>query len=63
MAGIWSFVVIAGPIVLIAAIIFAWLRNRNASKSTLREADRGAERLQEKVERDGIRHRSDGARV
>ncbi|MBO9511559.1 MULTISPECIES: hypothetical protein [unclassified Erythrobacter] len=52
MAGIWSFVVIAGPIVLIAAIIFAWLRNRNASKSTLREADRGAERLQEKVERD-----------
>ena len=50
MAGIWSFV--AGPIVLIAAIIFAWLRNRNASKSTLREADRGAERLQEKVERD-----------
>ncbi|MCH2486340.1 MAG: hypothetical protein MK010_01160 [Erythrobacter sp.] len=52
MAEIWSITVIVGPIILIAAIIYAWLRNRNARKSTLREADRGAKRVQEKVERD-----------
>ena len=55
MAGIWSFVVIAGPIVLIAAIIFAWLRNRNASKSTLREADRGAVDLSQQTAKDRLR--------
>ncbi|NCP24890.1 MAG: hypothetical protein GW854_12195 [Erythrobacter sp.] len=52
MAGIWSVVVIVGPIILIAAIIYAWLRNRNASKANLRQADRATERLQEKIERD-----------
>ena len=52
MAEIWSITVIVGPIILIAAIIYAWLRNRNARKATKRKADRGAERLQEKVERD-----------
>ena len=48
MAGIWSVVIIVGPIILIAAIIYAWLRNRNASKANLRQADRATERLQEK---------------
>jgi FtsZ-interacting cell division protein ZipA len=52
MAEIWSITVIVGPIILIAAIVYAWLRNRNARKATKRKADRGAERLQEKVERD-----------
>ena len=29
--GLWSFVVIAGPIILVAALLFAMLRNRKRS--------------------------------
>ena len=52
MAGIWCVVVIVGPFILIAAFIYALLRNRNAGEANLRQADRGAERIQEKIERD-----------
>ena len=52
MAEIWKFVVVVGPIILIAAFIYARLRNRNAGEANLRQADRGAERIQEKIERD-----------
>ena len=30
MEGIWGFVVIAGPIILLAAIVFGWLKNRKS---------------------------------
>ncbi len=52
MAGIWSIVVIVGPIILIVAILYAWVRNRKGHQGTVREADRGAVRLQEEIERD-----------
>ncbi|MDR6789105.1 hypothetical protein J2Y58_002474 [Sphingomonas sp. BE138] len=34
--GLWSFVVIAGPIVLVAALLFAMLRNRRSPREEQR---------------------------
>ncbi|KQN92473.1 hypothetical protein ASE95_07060 [Sphingomonas sp. Leaf231] len=34
--GLWSFVVIAGPIILVAALLFAMLRNRRTPRQEAR---------------------------
>ncbi|MDC0886718.1 hypothetical protein OAS19_02880 [Altererythrobacter sp.] len=52
MGSIWSFITIAGPILLIAALIYAWTRNRGASDATNRKAERGARELRENIERE-----------
>ena len=49
--GIWSIAIILGPILLIGAIIWAFLRNRGASSSTTARAERGAEELRDEIER------------
>lgn len=50
MEGFWGIVVVVGPILLIAAIIYATLRNRKAKGATERRADLGAKRLREDIE-------------
>jgi len=53
MAGdIWGVALIGGPILLLAVIIWAWLRNRAAGPRNVEQAERGAERLREEIERD-----------
>jgi hypothetical protein len=47
---IWSLVLIGGPIVLLAVIVWAWLRNRNAPASTITRAEHGAEALRDDIE-------------
>ena len=53
MAGdIWSVALIGGPIVLLAVIIWAFLRNRAAGPRNVEQAERGAEALRDQLERD-----------
>lgn len=47
---IWSLVLIGGPIALLAVIVWAWLRNRNAPASTIIRAKRRAEELRDDIE-------------
>ena len=48
----WSLVTILGPILLIAAIVWAFLRNRGARPGSFERAERGAEELRDELERD-----------
>jgi len=48
----WSVVLILGPLVLLAVIIWAFMRNKAAGPRNLEQAERGAERLREQIERD-----------
>ena len=53
MAGdIWSVALIGGPILLLAVIIWAYSRNKAAGPRNVEQAERGAERLREQIERD-----------
>ena len=38
-----------GPFILLAVLVWAWLRTRNASKKTDRRAERGARELREEL--------------
>lgn len=49
--GIWSFVLIGGPILLIAVFIWGFLRNRATSARTDARAERGAAELRDEIER------------
>jgi cbb3-type cytochrome oxidase subunit 3 len=49
---LWSLATILGPILLIGAIIYAFLRNRGGSRSEVRRAERGAVELREDLQRD-----------
>jgi cbb3-type cytochrome oxidase subunit 3 len=48
----WSLVTILGPILLIAAIVWAFLRNRRAGRGSFDRAERGAQELRDELERD-----------
>lgn len=48
MEAIWSLVTIVGPILLIAAIIWAYLANRS-SREGVERAERGARELREEL--------------
>jgi lysylphosphatidylglycerol synthetase-like protein (DUF2156 family) len=48
---IWSLALIGGPILLLAVIIWAFLRNRSAPRSTTQRAERGAAELRAEIER------------
>ena len=52
MEGFWGIVLIVGPLLLIGAIIYATMRNRGASAQNERQAEAGAHRLQEEIERE-----------
>ena len=50
--GFWSIILIGGPIVLLGVIVWLWMSNRNAPKSTVERAERGARELREEIRRD-----------
>lgn len=49
--GFWSIALILGPILLLAVIVWAFLRNRGASRATTERAERGAAELRAEIER------------
>lgn len=51
-ADIWGIVLILGPMILLGVIIWAYARNKAAGPRNLEQAERGAERLREQIERD-----------
>lgn len=53
MEGIWSLVTVVGPVLLIVAIVWAFLRNRRASRAEIERSEQGARRLREQLEREG----------
>ena len=55
MEGLWPVITVVGPILLIAAIIWAYVHNRNASRATIERAERGARQVREEIEEDEAR--------
>lgn len=51
-ADIWGIVLILGPLILLLVIIWAYSRNKAAGRANVEQAERGAERLREQIERD-----------
>lgn len=49
---ILSIATIVGPILMLAVIIWAYMRNKSASRSTTQRAERGARELREEIEHD-----------
>lgn len=49
---IWGVILILGPLALLVAIVWAFMRNRAAGPRNVEQAERGAERLREQIERD-----------
>ena len=49
---IWGVVLILGPLALLLVIIWAFMRNRAAGSRNVEQAERGAERLRDQIERD-----------
>ena len=47
---LWSLATILGPILLIAAIVWAFLRNRNPRPGEIERAERGARELRQDIE-------------
>ncbi len=47
MEGFWGVVIIVGPILLLAALIWGWMRNRRVDRKTEARSDRGTHRLRE----------------
>lgn len=41
---------IIGPIILLAVIVYVWMRNRNTSDALDRKAERGARELRHEIE-------------
>ncbi len=50
MEAILPFATVLGPIILLAVIIYAWLRNRKTSDALDRKAERGARELRHDLE-------------
>ena len=49
---LWTLITIVGPLLLIGAIVWATLRNRNARPGEINRAEQGARELREEIERD-----------
>ena len=52
MPTVWLIVVAIGPLLLIAAIYFGFIRNREGSRGEVARAERGAEEFREELKRD-----------
>lgn len=52
MENLWFLINVIAPLLLIAAIIWAYFHNRNASKRTVERAERGAQEVREEIRRD-----------
>lgn len=55
MEGLWPVITVVGPLLLIAAIIWAYLHNRNASRANVERAERGAREVRQEIEEDEAR--------
>ena len=49
MGSIWTLIVIAGPLLLLAAIVYSWKKNRDAPEWKTRRAERGAKELRKEM--------------
>ena len=49
---LWPIITVVGPILLLAVLVWAFLRNRGAPRSTVTRAEQGAEDLRERINRD-----------
>jgi hypothetical protein len=52
MTTIWLLTVTLGPLLLLAVLIWAWLRNRRTPPSVTARSERGARELREEIKRD-----------
>ncbi len=52
----WSLATVLGPILLIAAIVWAYLRTRNPRPGEIERAEQGARELREEIEKDEARN-------
>jgi hypothetical protein len=52
MENLWWLMDVVGPILLIAVIVWVWLRNRRARGSSVQQAERGAVKLREELDRE-----------
>ena len=52
---LWTLITILGPLLLIGAIVWAYLRTRNPSREEIASADRGARELREDLEEEEAR--------
>ena len=52
MNSLWSLATIIGPILLIAAIVYAWYRNRSAGTANFERAERGAAEVRDRIHDD-----------
>lgn len=55
---LWSLITVLGPILLIGAVAWMFVRNRNARRGTVDQAERGARELREDLEREDARDNS-----
>ena len=55
MEGLWPLVTVVGPILLLAVIVWAYVRNRTADRASVARAERGARELREELEEDEAR--------
>jgi len=58
MESLWIIIDIVGPVLLILVLIWVFVRNRNARRSEIEEAERGARELRAELDEEEAR---DGA--
>ena len=51
MESIWTLMTILGPLLLIGAIVYAYIRNKNSSPEEKAAAERGAREVREDIDR------------
>lgn len=55
MGSLWSVINIVAPLLLIAALVWAYFYNRNAGRRSVERAERGARELRREIEEDEAR--------
>lgn len=55
MESLWFVIDIVAPLLLIAAIVWVYFRNRNASRASVDRAERGARELRRELDEDEAR--------
>ena len=50
MGWLWTLITVLGPILLVGAIVWAVLRNRNPPPAEIERAEKGARQLREQLE-------------
>lgn len=58
MESLWLIINFVGPALLLAVLVWAFLRNRKAGRANLEQAERGAREVREKIAEDDARRRT-----